>query len=188
MAKGTCTIDGCDRIERCAKVCDMHYQRLRRCGSAELPATPTNEELFWAKVNQQAPPPADRPELGSCWTRNAWVNSDTGYAFWQVGRHGKTTAHRYSYELVYGSIPPELHIDHLCRVRTCVRPSHLEAVTPAENARRAASVRIRKTHCPKGHEYAGANLYVTGKNQHVCRICRDASRRAFNERRKAAAA
>lgn len=46
-------------------------------------------------------------------------------------------AHRASYILFVGDIPEGLSIDHLCRVTLCVRPSHLEAVTQAENLRRA---------------------------------------------------
>lgn len=60
-------------------------------------------------------------------------------------------------------------IDHLCGVKACVRPEHLEAVTQGENVRRAAA---RKTHCPKGHPYSGPNLYVRpGTNNRLCRSC-----------------
>ena len=47
-------------------------------------------------------------------------------------------AHRAAYALDVGPIPEGLTIDHLCRVRHCVRPDHLEPVTQAENTRRAA--------------------------------------------------
>lgn len=46
-------------------------------------------------------------------------------------------AHRDAYIRAYGPIPPGLEIDHLCSVRACVRPDHLEAVTHWENVRRA---------------------------------------------------
>lgn len=187
MAKGTCTVDDCARVRRARDFCDMHYQRLRKYGSVDLPIRPTNEELFWAKVDKQGPTSTHRSDLGPCWIRTAWVQP-SGYAFWQVGRRGKTLAHRYSFELAYGPIATGLHIDHLCRVRACVRPSHLEAVTQAENNRRAAGVRVRKTHCPRGHEYAGANLYVTPNKQHACRTCRREQCRVRADRRKAALA
>jgi hypothetical protein len=41
------------------------------------------------------------------------------------------------YEEAYGPIPARLHIDHLCRVRRCVNPAHLDAVTSKENTHRA---------------------------------------------------
>jgi hypothetical protein len=40
------------------------------------------------------------------------------------------------YEALTGSIPADLQLDHLCRVRNCVNPAHLEPVTPRENVRR----------------------------------------------------
>lgn len=47
-------------------------------------------------------------------------------------------AHRASYMLHRGPIPQGLTIDHLCRNTLCINPNHLEAVTDAENKRRAA--------------------------------------------------
>jgi len=29
----------------------------------------------------------------------------------------------------------------------------------------------KKTHCPSGHEYSGANLYVTSDGARKCKIC-----------------
>lgn len=49
-------------------------------------------------------------------------------------------AHRHVYEMVVGKIPSGLCIDHLCRVRSCVNPDHLEPVTTAENLRRSPLV------------------------------------------------
>lgn len=181
MAKNTCSVDGCARVQLARGWCRLHYSQQWRIGA--VPPRPTNEEQFWAKVDKNGPVSADRPELGPCWIRPFWLMRN-GYALWQVGRRGKTMAHRYAYELAHGPIPAGLHIDHLCRNRICVRPSHLEAVTPAENNRRAAAVRVRRTHCPRGHEYAGYNLIVTARNEYVCRVCRNVARR----RRRAEAA
>lgn len=91
------------------------------------------EERFWAKV--------DRRDGGDCWP---WLGTttSTGYGLFGVPREDRTVgAHRYAYELVVGPIPTGLELDHLCRVRNCVNPAHLEPVTHAENLRRGREAR-----------------------------------------------
>ena len=87
-----------------------------------------------------------------CWL---WTASTKGNGYGQFGvgsgaDRKNLQAHRASYEFYVGPIPPGLEIDHLCRVRSCVNPAHLEPVTPLENTRRAAAVR---TSCRAGHPY-----------------------------------
>lgn len=66
-------------------------------------------------------------DLGEC---IIWIGLHTthGYGLWQ-----KRGAHRVAYEHWIGPIPPGLVIDHLCRMRPCVNPYHLRAVTSREN-------------------------------------------------------
>ena len=82
-------------------------------------------DRFWDDVYLGSIP-EHQPELGSCWLRKA-TRSD-GYT--QVTVSGrKILSHRWAYESLVGPIPEGLEIDHLCRVTSCVRPSHLEPVT-----------------------------------------------------------
>lgn len=121
---------------------------------------------FWAKT-RFADPPDDVAHLGQCmiWTG---ATQRGGYGKFGLGRQdGTVIAHRFAWFLIHGSYP-DLQLDHLCRVRECVNPAHLEPVTPGENVRRAAA---RVTHCPKGHEYTLENTYITAVGSRKCRAC-----------------
>ena len=124
-----------------------------------------------------------------------WIGglNGVGYGQFYAGRSesnrtGKVYAHRWAYEKAKGPIPEGLHLDHLCRNRRCVNPDHLEPVTCRENLLRGESPAAKhavKTHCPAGHPYAGANLYVNPTKGY--RVCRECSRlRAVAKRRAAA--
>jgi hypothetical protein len=111
-----------------------------------------------------------------CWIWAGGIASTYG-RFFLTSTRAYIGAHRFSWELVNGPIPDDMTIDHLCFVRRCVNPAHMEVVTQAENNRRAAA---RKTHCPQGHEYTEANTYVWG-GKRQCRECKhqhDLKRRA----------
>lgn len=91
--------------------------------------------------------------------------------------------HRIAYELESGPIPDGLQIDHLCRVRSCINPAHLEPVTNAENTRRGLrpiqlkEARERATHCRNGHEFTPDNIVRIGPGAwRRCRICHYDSR------------
>jgi DNA-binding transcriptional regulator YiaG len=68
-----------------------------------------------------------------CWIWTGSLNAK-GY-----GRCFGGMAHRRYYEEYIGPVPEGRTIDHLCRVRNCVNPEHLEAVSHAENCRRGAA-------------------------------------------------
>jgi len=90
-------------------------------------------------------------------------------------------AHRASYEAFVGPIPCGLVIDHLCRNTRCVNPQHLEAVTNRENLLRAARARY-KTHCPKGHQLSGENLYVW-RGTRICRSCNRIAAKTYHAKK-----
>ncbi len=97
----------------------------------------------------------------------AGAKTNAGYGHRTI-RGVSYLAHRVAYEEAKGPIPAGMEIDHLCRNRACVEPSHLEVVSRRENVRRQAASR---THCPSGHPYAGVNLYLTRAGHRVCREC-----------------
>lgn len=146
------------------------------------------EKRFWPKVDKCGPTPADRPELGPCWT---WTGSLTerGYGRVSVGS-GVRFAHTIAYEFIVGAVPAGLELDHLCRQHACCNPAHLEAVTHAENVRRGmcpTSILHRANTCKRGHELTPGNVYVQtradGRRSRACRTCGLVSARVRNRAR-----
>lgn len=134
---------------------------------------------FWRKVDRGVP--------GGCWL---WTDKGNGYGYGRLRVDGRNIlAHRFSYELHVGPIPPGLELDHLCRVRACVRPDHLEAVTHAENVRRGtwpSALNAVKTHCKSGHEFNDQNTYIRPDGYRDCRVCDRGRVARYTARKKAA--
>ena len=114
------------------------------------------------------------PESG-CWL---WLGSqldERGYG--KMKLNGKSIlAHRYSYELHKGPIPLNLTIDHLCHVKQCVNPDHLEAVTSGENLRRSNNpnmILMRSGKCRNGHQKTHENMQPINR---ACKICQNSYR------------
>lgn len=98
----------------------------------------------------------------------------------------KMAAHRVMYEMYAGSIPKGLTLDHLCRVRSCVNPSHLEPVSLRENTYRGSAVttlNAMKMFCAQGHRYTTENTgfyWHKGTKHRRCRICVNARNRSID--------
>ncbi len=106
------------------------------------------------------------------WTGKVDTRGGSGYGYPIVWRSNKPSgAHRLVYELEVGPIPQGLVLDHLCRVRLCVAPHHLEPVTQHENElRKSWRYRAKRKTCKAGHDMA-INGVVTSEGGRVCRTC-----------------
>ena len=110
----------------------------------------------------------------SCWLFTGPIDRNRYGRIREGGSQGRQLfAHRVAYELLIGPIPKGLQLDHLCRIRHCVNPSHLEPVSCRLNLLRGDTFNARnakKTHCPKGHPYDLFNTWLYRGSRH-CRAC-----------------
>lgn len=125
---------------------------------------------LWRKRASRRPPRRfeDQFKVGSpddCWP---W----TGYLTRQGYCHfGGRPAYRVAYERAVGSVPVGLTLDHLCRNRSCVNPSHLEPVTHQENMRRGMAYAPKRSDCRNGHPRTAENTRINRNGSRVCRVC-----------------
>lgn len=168
--KGSRACRACLKISRRARA-----QRLRRAMGLPDPV--------------RLPPWQERYEVdpdSGCWLWTGFVDK-TGYGTRSPGAGvpGSRLAHRQFYELLVGPIPPGLVIDHLCRVRHCVNPEHLEPVTQRENLLRGIGLSATKTGivaCPNGHPYENDSYYVDRGGSRRCRECARANKERYRDR------
>ena len=132
-------------------------------------------DRFWSRVNLDGPISDARPDLGPCWVHDAPITEQTRYAVFYLTSRTRIYAHRFAYELLVGQVPEDLELDHLCRNRSCVNPSHLEPVTHQENVRRGRNAQREKTHCPRNHPYDDTSQ--TGYGDRRCRTCHNQQER-----------
>ena len=131
---------------------------------------PTIDRLM-AKVTEDA---------GGCWIFGG-STSRGGYGQIRTGGHLEST-HRVTFEYFLGAIPEGLVLDHLCRVRDCCNPWHLEPVTQRINILRGdgpltagiqnAAYQRAKTGCDNGHAFTETNTYITSQGNRQCRECK----------------
>lgn len=178
-----CSVEGCDKLKGYSSgLCPMHYQRIQHHGSLDLPVRPTAKERFLKKVAVM--------DFG-CWL---WCGglTDNGYASFSHDNPSKY-GYIFSYLTFVGPITSELELDHLCRMRRCVNPEHLEAVPHQVNSLRGESpsaLLAGRTHCANGHEFTEENTHYRKRNNgtlaRVCRACRNlqSSKRIYTRAQK----
>lgn len=108
-----------------------------------------------------------------------------GYGYRRVDGRRKRV-HIIAWEQAHGPIPigPDgrrLCVLHRCDQPACYEIEHLWLGTHAENMAdmktKGRSSGQKKTHCPRGHPYAGENLYLGPDGKRECRICQNITQR-----------
>lgn len=174
-----CSIGKCTSNYFAKGYCQKHYSRHYRNGDPNkvFRIIGNDIERMNQYINREGPL-SDKLK-SKCWI---WVGTRyrNNYGkFYLNGSH--KLAHRAVYQLFTGPIPTGMTLDHLCKVKPCVNPVHLEITTIGENVRRAglhgvAAVNAAKTHCSKGHKYTQQNKIIKKSGGRECRECR----RIFN--------
>lgn len=125
-------------------------------------------ERFWSKVKKTE----------SCWIWCGGKIKD-GYGHFHLNRK-QHKAHRISWQIINGEIPPGIWACHHCDNPSCVRPDHLFLGTTSDNqidsAKKGRHAEVKKTHCPYGHPYSADNT-VVGRLGRCCKQCHRARAR-----------
>lgn len=134
---------------------------------------PPRDKLFWAKVNKTS----------TCWLWTAAIDTQGYGVFWNEG-------HIRAHQFLVGKAPKGFNWDHLCRVRACVRPSHLEMVTAEENGHRGLMGALKSdwyaAHpvCKNGHPKTPENIRQVG-GLRICKVCMNERKRRWRQAQKA---
>jgi len=167
--RSQCSIPDCTRDLHGRGLCSMHYKRLRAQRDPLMvqrggPRAASFEERLSRLI---------AIDDAGCWI---WLGkrSWSGYGHVRYGDRSGYLAHRWTWLHMRGPIPDGLQLDHLCRVRACVNPDHLEPVSPAVNTRRAVEAAGLNDRCKRGHFRTEYSTSHNGKRS--CRECARALR------------
>ncbi|QFP96863.1 hypothetical protein SEA_MCKLOVIN_2 [Gordonia phage Mcklovin] len=132
---------------------------------------------FWDKV-------AISPT--GCWE---WTASTNHHGYGHFRADGQMSlAHRVAFTALVGDVPCDRQLDHLCRVRSCVNPDHLQLVSPRANSLRGTGVAARnaaKPRCSRGHPLSGDNVrYRVSGGRRRCRECERIDSRKYRARKR----
>lgn len=96
-----------------------------------------------------------------CW-RWQRIKNRSGYGHIKIAEKN-VGVHRVAYETWVGPIPDGLEIDHICGVRDCINPEHLEAVTHLENLRRKSrAYRAARKVDPRASSVLAQHFHING--------------------------
>lgn len=117
-----------------------------------------------------------------CWLWTGALNRG-GYGVVRDGDGRARILHRLVWELLVGPVPDGMDLDHVCRVRRCCNPAHLEVVTRQINVDRGdyAAGKQRGDSCRRGHPFTPENTKSNGRNR-CCRKCANEANRRYRER------
>lgn len=127
MQKGLCRCG-------CGEKTPLAYRNIRRLGWVK------GEPIRYIKGHSRrksgiAYVEEDRGYVTPCWIWQRGTSGEYGMAYDSIQKRERG-AHVLEWEKVNGPVPDGMELDHLCRVRPCVNPDHLEPVTRATNVRR----------------------------------------------------
>lgn len=152
--RNVCSVDGCGGVAKGFQLCNKHYLRFKKHGSAEISsgAHAPLDIRFWTKVQKGA--------ANECWLWRGTTMKNGYGRIGEGGRGGKSlSAHRVSCEMHHGPAPFfGAHVMHLCDNRSCVNPSHLRWDTPSANIKDAYQKKRKTSPFKRGEHHHGAVL------------------------------
>lgn len=105
-----------------------------------------------------------------CWLWPGALTS-SGYGVLTVRAGGTSRVHLRIWQHYNGPVPAGSELDHICRVRRCCNPDHLEPVTRSANQLRGRNGE-RSLVCKYGHWLLGDNVLIRQRDTKIERICR----------------
>lgn len=130
-----------------------------------------------------------------CWIWTGGLHTGGYGSFhsdWYRRERGSARAHIFQIVRILGQeIDPTEETDHLCRVRPCSNPDHLERISQRENTLRGigfSAVNAAKTRCDNGHEFTPENVLVTVLGHRKCAECNRIKNREYTSRPEVKAA